>query len=303
MAGLIHSFIGHQEQKNSLLDLWRQDHWPSSFIFTGPNGVGKKTLVRSLLQVVNCDKEELACGQCSNCVRSLEEKNELVFELKPETKKVISVDQVREIHQQLSLKMVGNKVRFVIVSPADKLSSASANALLKVLEEPPPQTYFFLITHRISRLLPTLRSRSQTWTFQALSPEEMSKGGKIQDWAIRWSGGSLNRAQQIQTGEGQEYIQNSLKLLYSLLNEPVQDWKKVASWFFSADEWREFSLEIWAEALRQKAHGQDQGLEFLPQNLDRISSLFENIQDLQKDLEAHVDKQLALDNFYYQVKN
>lgn len=303
MAGLIHSVVGHQEQKNSLLKLWRQDHWPSSFIFAGPSGVGKKTLVRSLLQVVNCDKEELACGLCSNCIRSLEDKNELVYELKPESKKVISVDQVREIHQQLSLKMVGNKVRFVIVAPADKLSTGSANALLKVLEEPPAQTYFFLITHRISRLLPTLRSRSQTWNFQALSAEDMRKTGSLEDWVIRWSGGSLSRAQQIQSGEGKEYIQHSLQLLSTLLNEPVQDWKKTAPWFFSADEWREFSLEIWAEALRQRAHGEEKGLEFLPSHLDQIAGLYESIQDLQKDLNAHVDKQLALDNFFYQVKS
>jgi hypothetical protein len=302
VAALIQSFIGHTAHKQALLAGLKSQQWPASFIFYGPDGVGKQTLVRALLQVANCEHSELACGVCSYCVRSLEERNELIIPLQPESKKVISVDQVREVHQQLSLRVVGDKRRFVLIDPADKLSPGAANALLKTLEEPPERTHFFLVTQRVSRLLPTLRSRSQVWGFTALSHEDMEVAGELDPVAIRWSGGSLSLAKWIQDGPGKEAIDHSLQLFYSLLCESPQDWKKNAPWFFSEDEQRELSFRIWSLALQQRAHGQNDNLEFLPADPGQLARIYESIQDLQKDVESHVDKQLALDHFYYQIR-
>ena len=72
MARLIDQIKGHAQQKQQLLEMIQADHMPSSFIFHGPSGVGKKTLVRALLQVMNCSEDPISCGECSNCQRALD---------------------------------------------------------------------------------------------------------------------------------------------------------------------------------------------------------------------------------------
>ena len=143
MSTLIEKIVGHKEQIQSLLQSLEHGQLPCALIFHGPDGVGKKTLVRALLQVANCQQTSLACGRCSPCVRSLQHKNEMIHEITLQSKKNISVDQIRDLHSQLSLQSI-HPARFVIIDPADRLSKAAANALLKLLEEAPKKpTSFF----------------------------------------------------------------------------------------------------------------------------------------------------------------
>ena len=301
MASLINSVVGHSSQKQQLLDMVENDHVPSAFIFNGPDGVGKKTLVRALLQVMNCERDTLACGECSHCVRCLEEKNELIYELKPETKKIISVDQVRDLHQYLSLKSL-QKARFVIIDPADKLSVQAANSLLKVLEEAPPKTYFFLITDKIFSLLATIRSRSHNLTFSKLTDDELSAVGKFDNVAISWADGRVSLAEQLLEEKSVDQLNESLKFLYSLICEAPQDWKKTAPWFFSSEESRQFNFNIWNQAIEKRLYGKGENLDWLPETPDKLSFIFERVEALKKDIGSNVEKQLAIENFYYQLK-
>ncbi len=295
---LIDQIVGHEEQKQSLLHNIRNGQLASAFIFHGPGGVGKKKLVRAFLQVANCQETELACGRCSPCVRSLEEKNEFIHEINLQSKKNISVDQVRELRYQLSLKPL-HPVRFVIIDPADCLSGAAANALLKVLEETPERTHFFLLTDRLGSLLLTIRSRCHKVPLTCLSREELLQ---IQDFgtkALDWSRGRVDQAIFLEEAESQEKINQSLELFRSLLCGEPRDWKKEAPWFFTKNGEQEFCLNLWNQALQRRLHGEDKDISWLPPTPKTISFIFECLQDLEKDLWSNVDKLLALENFYY----
>ncbi len=86
-----------------------------------------------------------------------------------QTKRSISVDQVRAIQQRLVTRPTLGARRAIIIDPADDLETSAANALLKSLEEPPAGSYFLLIAHRLGRLLPTIRSRCRILSFAPLS--------------------------------------------------------------------------------------------------------------------------------------
>lgn len=90
-----------------------------------------------------------------------------------QTKRNISVDQVREMMRRLVTKPTMGERRAIIVDPADDLEQGAVNALLKVLEEPPAGTYFLLVAHQPGRLLPTIRSRCRILRFAALSSAEL----------------------------------------------------------------------------------------------------------------------------------
>lgn len=90
-----------------------------------------------------------------------------------QTKRSISVDQIREMQQRLVTRPTLGSRRAIIIDPADDLEKPASNALLKSLEEPPAGTFFLLVTHRPGRLLATIRSRCRILRFPALEAEEV----------------------------------------------------------------------------------------------------------------------------------
>ncbi len=86
----------------------------------------------------------------------------------------ISVDQVRELGEFLTLTSALSPWRVAVIDTVDELEPSGANALLKILEEPPPNTIFFLVSHAPGRLLPTIRSRCRRLDFQSLSDDAMT---------------------------------------------------------------------------------------------------------------------------------
>ena len=115
----------------------------------------------------------------------------------------ITIDQVRSLGQFLSLAPALSDWRVVGIDAMDDLAGPGANALLKILEEPPPNTLFFLVAHAPGRLLPTIRSRCRRLDFKALADDAMAaileaealelKGGE-RDRIVGLAGGSAGRA-------------------------------------------------------------------------------------------------------------
>ncbi|MCB2045856.1 MAG: DNA polymerase III subunit delta' [Novosphingobium sp.] len=91
-----------------------------------------------------------------------------------ETKRSISVAQIRAMQQRLTTRPTLGSRRAIIIDPADDLEKPAANALLKSLEEPPVGTYFLLVAHRPGRLLATIRSRCRLLRFPELSEQELA---------------------------------------------------------------------------------------------------------------------------------
>ncbi len=90
-----------------------------------------------------------------------------------QTRRNITIDQVRRMQQRLTTRPTLGARRAIIIDPADDLEKGAANALLKSLEEPPIGTFFLLVTHRPGRLPPTIRSRCRVLRFAALADAEI----------------------------------------------------------------------------------------------------------------------------------
>jgi DNA polymerase III subunit delta' len=90
-----------------------------------------------------------------------------------QTKRNITVDQVRAMQQRLTTRPTLGSRRVIVIDPADDLEKGAANALLKSLEEPPVGSYFLLVVHRLGRLLPTIRSRCRVLQFPSIGAAEI----------------------------------------------------------------------------------------------------------------------------------
>ncbi len=202
-------FHGNSEVVHRLREMIARDHLPHAVVLSGGEGSGKYTLALMLAQALNCltppESDGLPdfCGRCANCVRIAEsadldarfhEAVEIRENLRETDKKetrifvqthpdvlvippdppqmMIKVDQVRRVIRSIYYRPAEGEEKVYIFTDSAFMKEA-ANSLLKVLEEPPEFATILLLTENPGELLPTIRSRSMTFTLGALPPEQI----------------------------------------------------------------------------------------------------------------------------------
>ncbi|MFN3202828.1 MAG: DNA polymerase III subunit delta' [Bradymonadia bacterium] len=148
-----------------------------AYLFAGPDGVGKALTAQALAEALLCETPlEMgdACGQCNTCLRTKQRQHPDLHIVQRGRKKdgspeqQIKIDQIRTLQQALSYKAYEAHRRVVILLDAHAMNPATANALLKTLEEPGPNTHFILVSAAPHLLLPTILSRCQRVRFGPL---------------------------------------------------------------------------------------------------------------------------------------
>ena len=162
--------FGHQRQLETLRYGLTNGRLHHAYLFVGPVGVGKRTVALTLAKAIHCtEKNGDSCNECSNCARIQTSNHPDVRVVEPlPGKKEISIDQIREIQKELNFRSFSGGKKIAILDPATLINWSAQNALLKTLEEPPPQSVLILISPTAGGLLPTLRSRCLCVSFGPL---------------------------------------------------------------------------------------------------------------------------------------
>jgi DNA polymerase-3 subunit delta' len=145
-----------------LRDAISQDRLSHALLITGSPGQGGEWLAYWLAASFYCELAPTSrpCGECRSCQRVMADEQPDCLVLRPiEDSKEIRVDQVRELTAELALTAHGGGRKVAIISPAEKLNRAAANALLKTLEEPTRGAVLILVSGEANRLPPTVQSR------------------------------------------------------------------------------------------------------------------------------------------------
>ena len=158
----------------------KDDRLVHAILLLGPAAIGKLEFCLSFIQRLNCTNPTLddhACGECKDChlfiarthpdIRMLNVYEDADQDKKAQNKvELIKVDDIRDINQFMTLSRQQGSYKIVCINHAETMNVNAANALLKTLEEPPQNSILFLISHRADALLPTIKSRCQTWKFK-----------------------------------------------------------------------------------------------------------------------------------------
>lgn len=159
--------IGQEALVRTLRNAFAQDRVAHAFLLTGVRGVGKTTTARIIARALNCVGPDgnggptpEPCGVCAECRAILADRHPDVLELDAASNN--SVDDVRELRETLRYRPAQGRFKVLILDEVHMLSGAAFNALLKTLEEPPPQVKFMLATTELKKVPVTIRSRCQT---------------------------------------------------------------------------------------------------------------------------------------------
>lgn len=251
------NLYGQDAAERTLIEAFERGRMHHGWLLAGPEGVGKATLAyrfAKFLLAANEDRDPfggtLAIGSEAPAARQVVAQSHpglLVLRRPYDTKAKrfkteIPVDEARRLRSFLTMTPDEGAWRAVIVDTADELNISAANALLKSLEEPPPQTIFLLVASQAGRLLPTIRSRCRTLELPPLAPEALRKAvtqaiaasGEEQtavtpapnDWEDlqHLAGGSVRRFLALHAGGGLELHRRIVTLLGQL---PAVDWSAV----------------------------------------------------------------------------
>lgn len=172
--------IGHEWAVDLLAEHVATGQERHAYLITGPQGVGRRTLALHFAQSLNCPNPTAPgqpCRICSTCKRieAMQHPDLMVVEAEHEGE-VLRIDQVRELQHSLSLAPYEARYRVALILRFEEAHASSANAMLKTLEEPPPQVVVILTAKSAESLLPTIVSRCEVLRLRPLSLDETARG-------------------------------------------------------------------------------------------------------------------------------
>ncbi|MBP1806364.1 DNA polymerase III subunit delta' [Rubellimicrobium aerolatum] len=227
------ALFGHAAAEQDILAAIASGKLHSGWLLSGPEGIGKATLAYRMAATLlagdpspatlglppdHPDARLLRSGAHPRLFvlrRGLDDRGNL--------RSVISVDEARRLRDFFGLSAADGGRRVVIVDAADELNPNAANAILKLLEEPPPRATLLLVAHQPARLLPTIRSRCRTLRLSPLKPSDLARAldaiglaTASPDRLAELASGSVGRAVTLEAGGGLDLYADLVALLATL---------------------------------------------------------------------------------------
>src|SRR4051794_834487 len=168
------SLVGQEPIVTALRNALQEGRIAQAYLFSGIRGVGKTTAARVLAKALNCEKGPAAdpCNECTACIEITRGSDMDVIEVDAAT--YSKVEQVRELTESLKYGPARDRYKVVVLDEVHRLSRQAFDALLKIVEEPPPHLVFIFATTEIEAVPATILSRCQEFHFRRVPAIEVA---------------------------------------------------------------------------------------------------------------------------------
>ena len=207
--------IGHTETMKRFTDAWEnRDTHPIHpvWMLCGPRGIGKATLAYKIAKMVYGNVGDFFIIDLAH---NIDERGNLKTDAK-----AISVHTVRAMIEKMQMSSMSGQWRVILIDAVDELTVAAENAVLKLLEEPPQQTLFLLVTHQLSNVLPTVRSRARVEKMHPLTMSQLRElcvkfmgDTEINSEILKLSNGSFGKIANLKACGGDTIYEELLNIL------------------------------------------------------------------------------------------
>ena len=239
------ALLGNEQLKENLSAARRKGRLSHFYLLSGPQGSGKHTLADLIAAAMLCTGPDGPCGVCRSCRKVLGRNHPDYITIDDPTKKTVPVDLIRQARADIFVRPNEGDKKIYLFPRAQDLGLPGQNALLKVLEEPPPYGVFLLLADNPEKLLPTVRSRCVELKLRAL-PEALLRRQLRQEFpdadegriaaAMLRSGGYLGQARELLSGEGLSENARAFASAFAVrdtfalqrLLSPMEKWKRDA---------------------------------------------------------------------------
>ncbi len=170
------SVLGQEAIVTTLKNALLQKKTAQAYLFCGTRGTGKTTLARVLAKALNCpnlSNEAEPCNACASCIEITQGKSLNVFEIDGASNR--GIDDIRQLNESVGYAPSSSGCKIFIIDESHMLTKEAFNALLKTLEEPPPNVKFFLATTEPHKIPPTIISRCQRFDLQRISAGKIAE--------------------------------------------------------------------------------------------------------------------------------
>lgn len=228
MAGYSH-IIGQTQIKEHFKNAIIHNKISHSYIINGESGMGKKTLARAFSMALLCEGEKgEPCMECTSCRQAMSNNNPDIIWVTHEKDNVIAVDEIRnQFVSDIQIKPYKSKYKIYIIDDAQKMNTATQNAVLKTIEEPPEYGITIFLTTNSEMFLPTILSRCIILNVKPL-PEDIIKNYLISNLGIvnyraevmaSFSGGNMGKAIRLASSEHFNELKEEVVHLIKYVND------------------------------------------------------------------------------------
>ena len=320
----IEALPGQARAKRFLKQLVQTGHVPHALLFSGMAGIGKASMAREFAKVLNCLEaaNNDSCDRCSSC-------HKIDGGIHPDLTWItsegtfIKLDQIRDLRKRLRYRPFEGHYRVIIIEDAQKLREEAANALLKILEEPPRQHIFVLLTLEPQMLLPTIVSRCCHVRFQPLEDSQIEQSltnayqlepNRAREIA-RLAEGSMERAKWLIE---EDHISHWREILGHIQNlhrlSMIEFFELMARWVKESEDLEQdfLCIKLWLRDIilsrLLKDHRPAFELNKIPDGMKKNSieylfSLYDQIEEAIQNLRGNANRQLTLEGVCLAIKD
>ena len=169
------NIIGNDEVKSLLDNLIKTNNVVHSYMFVGPDGIGKVLFAKDFAKMILCQDSNKACNHCSSCIKFNSDNHPDFMIINSEDGKSIKINQIRFLQERISEKPIVSNRKVYIINDSDLMTVEAQNCLLKTLEEPPEFAVIILVLSNENKCLSTIKSRCTKIAFQKLRNSDLTQ--------------------------------------------------------------------------------------------------------------------------------